>query len=259
MDTTSFNRDKIRAGVDRARSHINQSEGTIRLIFSPTEITKSNFDAACTAYSQIGQYDFDTVVVVESSPGKADKKLVMPSFKSIETRLGEVPVNDRLRNDFADEEDDFFINDSAFHDNVGLYSQLMMLQCCLDDFSVSHIQVTDESSFIVKELAYTLEEVMAPKNALLVFCCDLEEAPKSEINRVTDILHSNGQTESALMNYLNGDDSSVNGVGTFVAGLLIAKKWGLELSFSSGYRENDLADRKIKAGYAAMQYQPIFG
>lgn len=248
MDITSLSREKIKAGLGRREPGQEQP----RIIISPKKISKENFDAVCKAYSKIGPKDFKTVVVVESTPGSAEKKLAMPSFKKIETHLGEVEADDRLRNDFADEDDDFFINDNAFNEDVSLYHQLVMLQCTLDDFTVSHIQITDENSIIIKELAMALEEILALKNALLVCCCDLGDADKNEIDQISEYLKTDNK--SGLMNYLNSGVSSIDGVGSFITGLLVAKGWGLNVQY-----EKDSETGSIQSAYAVMQNQPIPG
>lgn len=252
MNITSLSRKTIKAGLEKAESGRQQSQRETRILFSPQKITDQNFDSVCNVFSQIAPDDFKTVVVVESSPGDAEKKLAMPSFKMIKTHLGEVPADDRLRNDFADEDDDFFINDNAFDEDVSLYDQTVMLQCVLNDFTVSHIQVTDENSIIINELAAALEEILASRRALLICCCDLDDAEKTEIEEVVEMLETGNK--SALMNYLNGGNSKIKGVGSFMTGLLVTKKWGLNIYF-----ESDPQSETIQSGMAVIQNQAIFG
>jgi AmmeMemoRadiSam system protein B len=254
MDITSYSRDEIKKGLDRAKSLRIDTPETVRILFSPFHITDTNIDEVLGIYSNISKDDFDTVVVIESHPGSSVRKLPMPSFKSISTSLGEVEANDKLRNDFCDEDDDFFIDDEAFDSDVSLYNQLMMLQSSLEDFSVLSIQVTDENSFIVKELAFALEEILASKNALLVFCCEMGANHKDELENVLEMFKSDNMT--GLMNYLNGGESSIEGVGTFIAGLIVAKKWGLKLNFEP-YAES--GNKNLLTGYAEMQRQAILG
>lgn len=256
MKITSFTREQIRDGLDRAKECRKEQESPVRILFAPQEITDRNFDEVCDTYSRVGHDDFDTVVVIESLPGSADKKLPMPSFKSITTPLGEVMANDRLRNDFCDEDDDFFIEDAAYDDQNSLHSQLMLLQCALDDFTVLSLQITDEGSFTVKELAYAVEEILASKNALIVICCDMDHSRTEELNRVLNTMES--ENLSGLMNYLNSGESNVKGLGSFIAGLIIAKKWGLKLQFDHLINENS-THQNLLTGYGEMQRQPIFG
>jgi AmmeMemoRadiSam system protein B len=256
MNITSFSKEKIEEGLVKAGALDDQNTGTVRLLFTPRSINDQNFDEVCEIYSRIGKHDFDTVVIVESHPGSAEKKLPMPSFKFIETKLGRVYANDSLRNDFADEDDDFFINDDAFDADVSIYDQLMMLQCILDNFSVLSIQITDESSYIVKELAYALEEILASKNALIIFCCDMESQTKEELKKLISFLDEDNF--SGLMNYLNNRSSSIEGIGTFAAGLIVAKKWGLKIQFDA-FEHDDQNPENLLNGYAVMQQQSMFG
>ena len=254
MYMTTRCRDEIIRGLNQAKSIQKDPHNTVRILFSPVKITDENIEDVFNIYSKIDKDDFDTVVVIESHPGSAVKKLPMPSFKSFSTPLGDVMANDKLRNDFCDEDDDFFINDEAFDESASLYDQLMVLQCTLSDFSVLSIQITDENSFIVKELAYALEEILASKNALLVFCCEMSAVNQNEL----ELLNSYYQSDNmpAMMNYLNSGDSAIDGVGTFLTGLIVARKWGLKLSFSGSNMDGS---RNILAGFAEMQRQLIFG
>tara|TARA_R100001143_G_scaffold63515_2_gene71218 strand:+ start:8395 stop:9168 length:774 start_codon:yes stop_codon:yes gene_type:complete len=255
MNITSFNREKIENGLKSVQPDASESENNIRLIFAPKTIQDDNFENVCKMYSKLGRDDYDTVVVIESHPGSADKKLPMPSFKQLETSLGITLVNDKLRNDFADEDDDFYINDDAFDEDVSIYNQLMMLQSALNKFSILSIQITDESSFIVKELAYAVEEILASRSALIVCCCEMNQNGSEEISRVLDMLNSNNI--SGIMNYLNNGESTVDGVGTFVAGLLIGKKWNLSFQFPLLNGDNSNIENPL-IGTAALQRESIF-
>lgn len=254
MNIQSYSREAINKGLQEAKSRHGSSDETVRILFSPHHISSENIDEVFEIYSSLEPDDFDTVVIVESHEGSANKKLPMTSHKLFSTPFGDVSVNDKLRNDFCDEDDDFFIDDDAFDDNVSFYDQLMLLQCSLDDFSVLSIQITDENSFIVKELAYALEEILASHNALIVFCCDLDGEHTGEFDKITSFYEN--ESLSGLMNYLNSGESSIRGVGTFVAGLLVARKWGLKLTFPE---RNGSAPQNLLTGMARMQQQPILG
>lgn len=255
MDITAFSSEKIKKGLEQAKSRREKNTDNIKILFSPRTINDENFEEVCVVYSNLCEYDYDTVVIVESHPGSADKKLPMPSFNSVQTPLGEVMINDKLRNDFADEDDDFFINDDAFDEDVSLYSQLMMLQSSLDDFDVLSIQITDEGSFIVKELAYALEEILSSKNALIVFCCDLNSKHTDEFKQLT--AYVDNWNISTMMNYLNSGESSVEGLGALVTGLIVAEKWGLHIKF--GGAGNSEKNQNLITGVANVERQLTYG
>jgi len=247
-----FTREEIKNRLDNASGSVSDYSHPTRIIFAPTSLNHYSVDRFSDVYSRVQQGDFDTVVIVESQPGTHAKKLPMPSHKSFTTRFGEVPVNDKLRNELCDEDDDFFIDDEAFSKDLSLFDQLTFLQTRFENFSVLSLQITDESTAIVQELAAALEEILASRNALLVFCCDIHHLDGSHFDRIVQQFEQ--KNRSGLLNSLNTDENSMNGIGSFFAGLLIADKWGLKLQFS----RTESAESTI-AGYAEIQHQPIFG
>lgn len=235
MNITSYTREQIKDGLDKAQERHNEQNENIRLLFSPVQIDDDNFDRTCEIYSRLDMSSYDTVVVVESYDEKLDKKLPMASNISFETPLGKVPVDDYMRNEFCDEDDDFFIHDEAFGKDISLFQQLMFLQTLSDNFSAVSVQIADTDPAIVKELAYVLEEVLASRNALIVFCCELDNDRKEEFERVLQILEVDNR--SGLMNYLNSGQSHITGTTAFIAGIIVAQKWGLDLNFLKGEYE----------------------
>ncbi len=250
METEGLTGEQISKEIERVRTVAKKTHETVRIVFAPSKVDESNVSDIAQIYGRIGKADYDTVVIVESSPGEAEKKIPMSSHKIYTTSLGTVQVNDRLRNDFCDEDDDFFIDDEAFTDDMSLFDQLKVLQCLLDEFSVLSIQITDEGSFIVKELANALEEILTSKNALIVICCDLDPALKNEYLKIWKLIQNN--ETATLMNYLNSDDFVPEGKGVLIAGLMVANAWGLKLVIESK------PENKYLTAYAEMQKHAIF-
>jgi AmmeMemoRadiSam system protein B len=249
MSITSYSREQIQEGLDKARERHGEVNEHIRLLFAPEEISEDNFERACDIYSRLDMANYDTVVVVESYEKKLDKKLPMASNSFFETSLGKVPVNDYMRNEFCDEDDDFFIHDEAFTKNISLFQQLMFLQTISDDFKALSVQIADPDPAIVKEIGYVLEEVLASRSALLVFCCELDNNRKKEFNKVVEMVENNN--ESGLMNYLNSGESYIKGTTSFIAGILVANKWNLDLHFLRGEYED--YSGSLLTGYADHQ------
>lgn len=249
MNITSYSREQIAAGINKARDHHQEQNEHIRLLFAPERIDDDNFDRVCDIYSRVDMSNFDTVVVVESHSEKLDKKLPMASTSFFETPLGKVPVDDYMRNEFCDEDDDFFIHDEAFDEDISLFQQLMFLQTLSDDFKALSVQIADTDPAIVKELAFVLEEVLAPRNALIVFCCELDNDRKKEFEKVRQMVESNNQ--SGLMNYLNSGESRIKGTTSFIAGVIVANKWDYKMNFLRG--EYDDYSGSLLTAYADRQ------
>ena len=210
--------------------HVNEGLKNIRLLFVPTHIDPNNPEELTSIYKNVCSSKFDSVVVVESYRGELEKKLSIPSNHSFNTPFGEIPVNDKLRNELCDEEDDFYIDDGGMSDEMSLYTQLMMLQVCQDDFDVVSIQIGDYNPAIVKELAFALDELCSNRNTLLVFCCDLPNSDTAELEKLKALIDSNN--ESGLHHYLNSSDKKVEGARAFMTGVLISKYWDLNIWFT---------------------------
>lgn len=233
MNITSHSREQITEGLNRAREkNRGAASDHIRVLFSPITIDENNLEQVSDIYSRIDPANYETVVVVETYGEKLDKRLPMPSNRFFETSLGKVRVNDYMRNEFCDEEDDFFIHDEGFSRDMSLFQQLMMLQCAFEEFSVLSVQVADQEPAIVKELAWVLEEVLASRRALVVFCCELDNTRTEEFIKVRGMIDDNNQ--SGLLNYLNSGESHIRGISSFIAGVLVADAWKLDLNFLNG-------------------------
>lgn len=249
MNIISYNRQEIEVGIEKARERHKSINEDIRLLLAPEVINEDNFECACDIYSRIALANYETVVVIESYGQTLDKKLPMASNRYFETPLGSVPANDFMRNEFCDEDDDFYIHDEAFNKEISLFQQLMFLQTLRDDFSVVSVQIADDNPAIIKELAYVLEEVLASRSALLVFCCELDNEFKEEFQKVKELVYNKNQ--SGLLYYLNSGNSKIKGATAFTAGVIVAHKWELDLTFIES--EQDLHGGSLLTAYADRQ------
>lgn len=198
-----------------------------RVVFVPDKSTGTN-KQLIDLYSHLRGTDYDTVVFLETAIKPTDKKIPMPAVSVFRTSFGEVMVNDMMRNEFCDEDDDFFIDDHAFSLDMEIHRHLPYLQAVLDDFKVVSVQICDEDPSIVREVTYVLSEIMGGRNALLVVACSLPGDHYS-INDIKALVTKKDQ--SNLMNHLNSGDYSVNGSAAFQVGVYVANNWDLDIVF----------------------------
>lgn len=221
-------------------------EDGIRILFSPVNVTPGNLKQTLSLYRALEKLPYDTFVIVETYNEILPKKIPMPSAHVFKTPYGEVPANDSLRNDFADEEDDFYIDDSAFNPKMSLFQQLMLLQTTRKDFSVVSLQLSDQRPAIVKELAWVISEVMSTRNAGIIFCCELASDKHDQFQKLNSFIVEDDM--SGLMNYINREGCEIQGIGAFLAGILVARTWEMDVRFKSGStKEYGL---NLLAGYA---------
>ncbi|MEX0687013.1 MAG: AmmeMemoRadiSam system protein B [Balneolales bacterium] len=225
---------------EELQAYLNKKSGDpqygVRVLFVPRLVTDKNLEQVSELYGQLIGNNYDTAIILEPVKGELAKKIPMPTATEFKTRFGVVPVNEKMRDEFCDEEDDFFIDDSGLHGHMSLYDHLVMLQCAREDFSAVSVQLADERPEIVDEIIYVFREILAGRNVLLICACDLEVEHVDEFERVNELLDKNDF--SGLKNFLYSGQSKIEGVGVFMIGVSVAKAWELDITFiNEAYRE----------------------
>lgn len=223
-----FDKSEIR---DKIFSKKDTNHKGSKIVFVPREVTAENIDQICEVYAEVRENKFETVVVVEPYLGQLDKAIPLISDEIYQTPFGNVPADDNLRQDFCDEEDDFFIDDQGRHPDMGCFSHLGIVKCFREDFKGVSLQLADERPAIVRELVFVLKEVLAYRNVLLVFCCELNPDNANEFEQIKTVVFGNDM--SGLMNYTFSGRSKIDGAGVFVAGVSVARAWELDIHFLS--------------------------
>lgn len=225
------------------------NEFGIKVLFSPVSINNANIDQVSNLYKAIQNHPFDTFVILEDTPLELDKKIPMPSADYFDTPMGRVRVNDGLRNDFADEEDDFYIDDSAFNQEMSLFQQLMMLKhMTTNDFDVVSIQISDQRPAIIRELSWVMSEILSIKNACVIACCELMGDKMEDFAGIQQLVYDDNV--SGLFNFVNSDSLKMNGKGAFLAGVLTARAWELDIRFLNW--DHSKYGNNLISGYAGL-------
>ncbi|HCI72599.1 MAG TPA: AmmeMemoRadiSam system protein B, partial [Balneola sp.] len=112
MAFANITREELKSSLKKT-TPVSLELNNIKLLFVPTHIDPENPEELTSIYKNVCSSHFDTLVVIESYNGELEKKLSIPSNHSFTTPFGEVLVNDKLRNELCDEEDDFYINDGG--------------------------------------------------------------------------------------------------------------------------------------------------
>ncbi len=217
---------------------------SIKILFVPDRKASDDIQLL-SLYSGLNGYRYDTVVFLETNIKVTDKKIPMATFSQFEGEFGPVQINDALRNEFCDEDDDFFIDDHAAGPEMEIYKHLPYLIASLEDFKLVSVQVCDEDPSIVREVAYVLSEIMAGRSALLVVACSFP-GDHYGINDIKNLLDSGDQ--SNIMNLLNSGDYQVSGSAAFQSGVFIGYNWGVTFSFLESTTSNSSA----LAGYGVQ-------
>lgn len=218
---------------------------SIRILFVP-DIQTINDAQIKQVYSRIEGQDYDTVVFIESRLMDIPKKIPMPSLSEFVTAAGIVPVNDLLRNEFCDEDDDFFIDDSAFGQDMEVFRHLPYLIETLNSFKIVSVPICDDDPAIVRELDYVLSELLNGRNILIVIAASMP-GDNAVIEELIEMITQ--RDVSGMMNRINSGECGMSGSAAFMGGILIAQSWELAVHFLHTTTSVDSA----VAGFAVLE------
>lgn len=180
---------------------------------------------AARAYRLLAGAAIDTALVISPSHHGSFGRLSICQTDSYHTPLGEVPVNDHLRNELCDEDDDIFLDDTGHYHTEGADVQLPFLQAVLDGpFDAVPIVMGEESPAFCRELGSAVGEVMYAKRAVVIGSCDLLEGDADGLATLRAAIEA--FDESELMHLLGSEAVRVEGMGALITTLLASKARG---------------------------------
>ena len=217
----------LRAAIDGllADSGPPGHEGTLIGLIVPDSNRISGGSAAADAYAFVKGQDIETVVVVSPSHHGSFGRLSICQADTYHTPLGEVTVNDRLRHELCDEDDDIFLDDTGHFHTEGADVQLPFFQRLLDSgFDTVPIVMGEESPAFCRELGTAIGEVLYSKRALIVGTADVLGADDGALDRLRAAIE--GFETSELMHLMGSEAVQVEGMGAVITTLLAAQRRG---------------------------------
>jgi hypothetical protein len=200
-------------------------DGDLLALIVPDSNRLDGGAAAAEAFKLVEGETFDVVLAVAPSHEGAFGRLAVARADAYRTPLGDVPVDDALRNELCDEDDDIYLDDRGHYHAEGVASMLPFLQVALDGpFRVVPIVMGDESSVFCRELGAALGEVMYGKRALLVASADVLGADADALERFTAAFEAFDDAE--LLHLLGSETLRVEGSGTVIVAALAARHRG---------------------------------
>lgn len=181
--------------------------------------------AAAAAYTYLRGQNLESVILVSPSHTGDFGRLSICQADSYRTPLGEVRVDDRLRHELCDEDDDIFVDDTGHYHTEGADVQIPFLQRVLgDDFKVVPIVMGEESPAFCRELGHAVGEILYGQRALLVGSADILGAEDGALEAFREAIETFDDSE--LMHLLGSEKVQVEGMGALIVTLLAAKARG---------------------------------
>jgi len=149
------------------------------IVIVPNSPSTAGGMISADVFKSLSETNYATVISIAPSGIGEFKRITVSSLDSYASPLGDVPVDDRVRNELCDEDDDIFQDDTGHYNNTGMDVQLPFLQHVLGSFSVVPLVMGSETVDFCKELGSAVGEIMFNRNTLIVVCADiLKSTPK---------------------------------------------------------------------------------
>ena len=203
-----------------ARAPRHDIEGEILGLIVPDSNRIIGGGVSAEVFNCLRGREYETVIVVSPSHTGPFERMNICSVDVYRTPLGDVPVNDRVRNELCDEDDDIYLDDEGHYHTEGVDVQLPYLQCILPAFDVVPIVMGDESPDFCRELGAAVGEVMYNRPTLLVATVDIAAADVTALHRLEEFFKN--RDVSSLMSLLNSEDIVIEGKGPLLVSLLAA-------------------------------------
>lgn len=204
-------------------------DGTLVALLVPDSNRLSGGEAGASAYTLLRGSDVETVVIISPSHEGAFGRLSICQTDTYRTPLGEVTVNDPLRNELCDEDDDIYLDDTGHFHAEGADVQLPFLQRVLPDgFDTVPIVMGEESPAFCRELGSAVGEVLYAHRAVVVGSADVLASEPGALDRFRAALEA--FDESELMHLLGSEAVRVEGMGAVITTMIAARHRGATLA-----------------------------
>ncbi len=203
---------------------VNPPDFRVSTIIVPDSNCLLGGEAAAKVYAAIKDGEFQTVIVISPSPEhiKDFRRIAICSLDNYSSPLGSVEIDERVREELCDEDDDIFIDDTGHFHHTGMDVQLPFLQAVLRDFAVVPLVMGSESLDFCKELGNAVGEIMFNRSTLVVACADIQRANEAGMERLRRGLENLDVNDlTVLMN--QESDVLVRGKGAVLTAVMAAR------------------------------------
>ena len=197
-------------------------EGELLALIVPDSNLQRGGPVSAMAYKLLQGRSYDTVIVIAPSHDGAFERLSICSVNRYRSPLGDIEINDAVRNELCDEDDDIFIDDQGHYHTEGIDVQLPFLQRMLgEEFKVVPIVMGSEAPALCRELGHAVGEVMYGHRMLVVASADLLSVEGDAAQQFEAALEAFDATK--LMHLLGSEQIRVEGMGAIITAVLAAQ------------------------------------
>jgi AmmeMemoRadiSam system protein B len=195
--------------------------GTLQAIIVPDSNSLTHASLAAAVYRATEHADFETVIVIAPSHTGAFRRLTICSVDQYRTPIGVTPIDDGVRNELCDEDDDIYLDDTGHYHHAGVDVHLPFLQTLRSDFALVPIVMGEETPEMCRELGNAIGEVMYNRRTLVVASADILAIEQGEEESFLENLSR--LDLSRLMIQLNSRRVWARGAGAILTAVIAAQ------------------------------------
>jgi len=195
-------------------------EGEVYALIVPNTNRLSGARAAADVFKVLEGRRYDTVILVAAARNASFPRMNICEVDAYPALLGTLAVNDRLRHELCDEDDDIYLDDDGHFEAEGIAVQLPYLQTLLGDFDIVPVVMGEESPEFCRELGNAIGEVTFNKRILVVASVDVVGSSEAHLAEFQQYFEAGDV--SRLMMMLNSERVHLAGKGPFLVTMIAA-------------------------------------
>lgn len=197
-------------------------EFDVQALIVPDANLLSGGAIAAEVYSSLpDRSEYENVLVVSPGHDEEFRRISICNLDTYHSPLGDVVIDDRVRNELCDEDDDIFVDNRGHFQHTGMDVQLPFLQSVLKGFSVVPLVMGHESPEFCNELGHAVGEMMFNRPTLVVASADIVRATPEGISKFREAL-SDMDVERLMVLLNREDEIVVRGKGAVLVALIAA-------------------------------------
>ena len=196
--------------------------GDIFSLVVPNTNLISGGRVAAEAFKLLEGLSYDTVILIAPSQHHTFSRINICRVNTDNTPLGTLPINDTMRHELCDEDDDIYLDDSGHFTGDGIDVQLPYLQTILEDFEIVPVVMGEESPEFCRELGAAIGEISYNKRVLVVASTDVKAASAEHLDTFKTCFEA--ADVSGLMMLVNSERVHLTGKGPLFVAMIAAQR-----------------------------------
>ncbi|MBT8400813.1 MAG: AmmeMemoRadiSam system protein B [Rhodothermia bacterium] len=179
---------------------------------------------AASLYKNLEGRSYDSVVIIAAGSEGAAGRINIWSADTYAGTNGALAIDDHLRNELCDEDDDIYVSDEGHDVADGIRAQLPFLEETVGSFRIVPVVMGEETPEFCRELGAALAEVVYSQRTLIVAAVDLEGGSDESVSLLAKYMTA--LDESRLFGLIRSQAVKLRGGGALMAALIAGSKRG---------------------------------